>query len=531
MSYATADAFLSFHFKCLAPFLAPVDWLSLSRCCRYFHYNCDTKHTMFEKYRDAVLEHLSCEGDLFAEHLFSILRDQNGTISGSFALCMFTGDDFFKDVDVFYEPSESIIPPTISMPKGFKSFLHPSRRSHNYYHAVPYIADVTDYTSAATGKKYQMIEIDHEYDETTKVILEDDTLGEEEKKQKINKLQRKEKSQSEIEHVRCVIFDNFDFDFCKILFTPQSLEIYDADSMMERKTAYNIKPRIDRLLHPENGAFLLKKLKARIEKYTERNFVIEVGDLLQPFELIQKVFEFCNDAESFTFKENRKRRQEEKLLLEKESKRQKTQEELDEEAKRKKQLEEQIVEKWLSEPVKYTNDGRYSHIVCEMNSFHLSPSDIFQLTGLASYHIYNVLCYADENKLIDRLFDKNKIPFDWIQDLKKSIEQYYGSMMPHVNIQSIFMHYFWKYICQTWPCHYKVLEIFPNKSDEKLVPVPESNKQQIEEMQNALNIMVDEFTEPDSIVVSPHVNPSQSGEPGDSHIALSEPNIVHIVAV
>jgi len=231
----------------LEPFLTPIEWYSLSLTDTYFNNICNTKKTLFEKFKKQVLE------QNHIETILNALNQVNGVISGSFALCMFTGDSWFNDIDIFYDNDDV---PLLEL-EGFERRWNTP--GDEYRSVSPHIDHIAEYESK-DNLHVQFISAGNrntcEFCET----IED------------------------------IIFLHFDLDFCKIFFTSSYLKICNPRSILDRKSCLHFQDKI-RYLVPYDKTGYFSKLASRIQKYRDRGFHVDKDG----FDLFWKILVY--DAE------------------------------------------------------------------------------------------------------------------------------------------------------------------------------------------------------------------------------------------
>jgi len=465
--------FYDFHFYCLDPFLSSTDWLALSRCCKFFHKQCDTKNTLYPKIRSHISSMLNKESPFFAEIIFQLLREYNGVISGSFVLSMLTGEKNFNDIDIFYE---SKIP--MPLPKTF--VLDDTLDTRYYNSSVSHIKTIQNYHSLKTNQKIQCIQLKKEENKL------------EEKKQENKGEEKKD------HYIRQTIFQQFDLDFCKIVFTPEYLEVYDSTQIINRSSKMYLSKDFLNLCfnYESSNPRDLKKQMDRIDKYKTRGFHIENESDIYDLNRIHAVCQISykhydklvtNETKILNLLDEKTRLEAEEKKMEKEYNEKKKR--LEKRIILHKQKEktyqtlitqyqqiqaQEIYEELITNPTNiinsflpntnwftcepFSNEGRMDHVKPNQHELY----EVFQGLQLSPKIIYHILCYTNAD-LLKIFFDKQHIPYAWVKPLVPHVEAYYAGTLPHRVLNSKnpkcaaqWQDYFWRYIYSHFPYHHEL---------------------------------------------------------------------------
>lgn len=443
-----SDKFYNFHFYCLYDLLQPIEWIALSKCCKYFHKMCNP--TVFKKFKTQALLRF-CEDFENVSDFFYQLQHTRSIISGSFPLGVLFGESFHNDIDIFKHGNcyPLILEGRRTSDHGV--YIYASNKHTNFK-----IEHVTSYTVGKHSTKYQVIQIMRNSDAHVRERNDNNDIDakvSEEKKDKQEEKEKEEKKEEDKElfneysstsdHVNVRLYvEKFDLDFCKVVFTPTSLEIFNIDSIINRCSNVNImKHKMDLMKEDTNQAKLtLQNFKERMEKYTKRGF--KILNLNQVLESIEES------------------KRNEKLRIEEENKQRETN-------KLNQMWKSTVFDKFLScsmhDSVSY-NYQRVDHmVICEELKFlHDLP--------LSYENWYNIFTYADHGKLISKCFDKTKIPYHWVSHLRHGINVYFDLVYMNHKIVDCDDPLFWKYIMNEWPYH----ENFQNHPITKETPTTKS---------------------------------------------------------
>lgn len=248
----------NFMFQSIQPFLSCADWISLSRTCRFFYRECNTKRTVFRKFKkDLMRELFDKESPAFSEFLWSGIRKGKAVISGGTMLAIFSGmyrnTVDFGDVDIFYETSPGTF--VLNTTKFLPSDYTIETRITDATYFLPSITRVSDIYSKKTSTPWQFIRANPSY----KVR---NTNG-----RRIRSIR---------DHLIANLFENFDLDFCKIVMDTRYLEMFDANAVLTRTSEAHLKIKEKSV---DNGTIRsidsqVKKLLNRCHKYESRGCTV-----------------------------------------------------------------------------------------------------------------------------------------------------------------------------------------------------------------------------------------------------------------
>jgi hypothetical protein len=356
----------------------------------------------------------------------------NGILSGGCMASQFSElpTDDFNDIDVYYLNLRNV--------RGFHfTTLHQLRPDllegtannfdPNYHHSITSTAEnfIHSIHEAMTPNfTWQFIQLNSNYEpEGTSPIL------------------------TPFDHMFRIMEETFDLEFCKIMFHPKFLYISNLSSVVYRKSFYKFKHRLDELTKGnfQHHTFIENKILQRAEKYKNRGYTITNYNQIESFQLLIKSIHIYNEyvlemKKRVANLEREKADQAAKLRKEQEK----------QEAKLKE--EHKLALKWLTwdEDVVHT---RESHI-----NLHKKLNPLSEWTVKCNIHpklVYLVLAYANKCQFIHELFDKDRIPLEWMVLERKRFKRYVACVYPYDRLgPHISERVFSKYIDRLWPQHF-----------------------------------------------------------------------------
>jgi len=400
-----------FYFDCLQPFLSCRDWVSLSWCCKYFHKECDLKRTFYRKFKEELTSIFYNEDDTVANFIWNGLSQYNGVISGGYALSVFYWDTNFNDIDIFYESDDMTAFDLTSDTLQNKITTVHQDTTHYYYKDMDFISHVKSTKSNTSNIVWQFIHVNDKYE------LKNDN---------INLLTTQD-------HVKNVIFETFDLDFCKIVFTPKYVEVADIKSLVYKTSFIKFKDTSDELTIDNWDTFegVLPKVLSRVEKYVNNGFHIPNASYVYTLDKLKQVLRIIHwtyEKDLLKYKNEQKKIKKRELMI-------KTLED------RQKEFGPLFIKKIFECNADIKLPTREPHIKF---TNHTSLTEWIQLYNIPAEVVYFTLCYGDCSGLIELYFDKNKIPIEWLV-VELPYIQRYCYLMHNVSI--------WKVVAARWPHH------------------------------------------------------------------------------
>ena len=269
---ASGLVFHTFLFQLLEPFISCKDYISLARSNRYHWNHCKTKQVIFKKFKKEVIKRL----EKYETQTFKIpefiekCQSDHIILTGSFALCVFNGEQYNQDIDFFYNTKNVI---DLQMEKDVNSSIN-----NGLYGTMPcYIKNISQFFCNSDLPRFQFIQV--EFNKTLYVKRLYDRFFFNNLDEKKNDEYQKKEQNEELRNISGVVMNSFDLDFCKFVFDFKCLEVFDINSLLYKTSIFRISNEC--LSNDVYAPQILQKAVERIEKYTQRGFNILNQDLIK----------------------------------------------------------------------------------------------------------------------------------------------------------------------------------------------------------------------------------------------------------